>query len=84
MDNFYSDAGLPPPFGMSPLDRLAYQQLIWTAWRDAARWMAQEREAQLAFASDVAPEQPTADLEPSAPAPSPTMQIFNAGPPTND
>ena len=55
MDSFNSFAGVPPPFGLTDLDRLAYQNLIWQAWVSYAKYEARQRELQLAAAQASAP-----------------------------
>ena len=43
MDAFDSSAGMPPPFGMTQLDKLAWLNMIFTQWRDLAKEESHQR-----------------------------------------
>ena len=55
MDSFNSTHGVPPPFGMKDLDRLAYVHLFFNAWHAYAQHEAHQRDLQRAAAEASAP-----------------------------
>ena len=69
MDMFNSTFGTPPPFGMTPLDKLAWQGLIFNTWHDFAKEESHQRTLRLAAADAAPPEALEASAPPLEPAP---------------
>ena len=68
MDAFNSTSSVLSPFGMTPIEKLALQQLVWSAWKDIVMFEQQRRDVQQVATQASAPAWPA---EPVLPAPAP-------------
>ena len=68
VEAFDSIRGVPSPFGMTPLDELAFLSLCFTAWKDFARHMTETRdlEARVRASEDAASTSPAPNATASA------------------
>ena len=83
---FDSPAGVPPPFGMTPLDRLALQHLIWNVWREHAIHSRTQRDQEIEARANLEASPSTGDadvtveslLDAPLPAPAPAVTASEA------